>query len=63
MATKTPAAKTEEQSFDHAMARLEHIVTEFSRFARMPRPRAESLDVAEVAVVLERDRVVLFCGP
>ncbi|MFO0683271.1 MAG: ATP-binding protein [Sandaracinus sp.] len=30
-------------------ARLEKIVTEFSRFARMPRPKAESLDVREVA--------------
>jgi signal transduction histidine kinase len=30
-------------------ARLENIVTEFSRFARMPRPKAESMDVREVA--------------
>jgi nitrogen fixation/metabolism regulation signal transduction histidine kinase len=30
-------------------ARLERIVTEFSRFARMPRPKAESMDVVEVA--------------
>ena len=29
-------------------ARLERIVTEFSRFARMPRPKAESLDVTDV---------------
>jgi len=29
-------------------ARLERIVTEFSRFARMPRPKAESLDVLDV---------------
>ena len=31
-------------------ARLEHIVTEFSRFARMPRPKAESLDVTDVVL-------------
>jgi nitrogen fixation/metabolism regulation signal transduction histidine kinase len=30
-------------------ARLEKIVTEFSRFARMPRPKAESVDVREIA--------------
>lgn len=38
--------------------RLERIVSEFSRFARMPRPRAEPVDVAEVAahvVGLHRD--------
>jgi signal transduction histidine kinase len=29
--------------------RMERIVSEFSRFARMPRPKAESLDVTEVA--------------
>ena len=33
--------------------RLERIVTEFSRFARLPRPRPESLDVREVLSHLE----------
>jgi len=33
--------------------RLEHIVTEFSRFARLPRPRPEPLDVREVMAHLE----------
>jgi two-component system nitrogen regulation sensor histidine kinase NtrY len=33
--------------------RLEHIVTEFSRFARLPRPRPEPLDVRELVAHLE----------
>jgi len=33
--------------------RLEHIVTEFSRFARLPRPRPEPLDVRELVTHLE----------
>ena len=33
--------------------RLEHIVTEFSRFARLPRPRPEPLDLREVMSHLE----------
>jgi nitrogen fixation/metabolism regulation signal transduction histidine kinase len=33
--------------------RLEHIVTEFSRFARLPRPRPEPLEVRELVAHLE----------